>query len=208
MKKGTALFVTMNVSAHAEAIKQAVSSSMVGFIEVGNRISEASTQLKEEDFSSLFDKSNENFVGMGERQGYRFLSISKGQKKLLKFQNDLPTDVTQLDAISRMTEKDIKSGINEDIISPEMGRGSLSKWLNPKVEIEVEEGLGKTKTIDIEAEDVTNVEAPTEEELFNAVEDHLVECTAYMIDHTPYDRKLQIVKGLIKKWEIKIEDLN
>ena len=203
--------LTLTVNQHAEAIKQAVSKSILGFIEVGDRVTEANTQLGEDEFSSLFDKAGENYVGMGERQIYRFMSISKGQKKLLKFQDDLPTDVTQLDAISRMTEKDIKAGIAAEVITNGMNRGDITKWQNPKTEkpvetefsgektIDVKTTIPIEETIDIKSEDVTE-EPKQADPLFDAM--------LYVLGNTPLDRRIKFVLGFIKKWKIKIKDLN
>ena len=209
MKKEKSL--GLSLEQHAQAIKSAVSSSIIGFIKVGDCISQANTQLGEDEFSALFEKGSAHYVGMGERQIYRFMSISKGQKKLIKFQDDLPTDVTQLDAISRMTEKDIKEGIKAEVISTGMNRGDITKWLKPKEEKPSEAEFSGEKTVDVKItipiEKVIDIESEEIPEKESKPTDPLFDAMSYVLDNTPDDRRIKFVLGFIKKWKIKIEDL-
>ena len=212
MSKVEVVVIGMDVEQHSTAIRSAVSISIEGFILVGECVAQAQKELGGDDFAVLFDKSNENYVGLGVRQGYRFLSIFKGQKKLLKFKGDLPSDVTQLDQVSGMSEKDIKAGIKAEVIGADMNRGDITKWLNAQngdqdnnpppssmMKEPVIAGAAITEAVIIEDE------APESEK--QELDTTLYDALRIVLEDTEEKDKLRTVKGLMKKWGISLTDL-
>lgn len=201
-----AAIIGMNVEQHSQAIKDAVSSSIEGFILVGERVAQAQKELAGDDFETLFGKSNAAYVGMGIRQGYRFLAIAKGQKKLLKFKGDLPSDVTQLDQVSGMTEKEIKAGIKAEVIGPDMNRGDITKWRNAQDD---DDDQRSTPMIREGNPDITDAvvikdEIPEPEEEDNT---RVYDATKVVLTETHEDDRVRVIKGFMKKWEISLTDL-
>jgi hypothetical protein len=195
------LVPALSIQEHSKAIQGAMAKSIEGFILVGQRVLEAKGQLPEEEFLTLFDKESPNYVGMAERQGYRFLSIAKGQKKLIQFQDELPADVTQLDAISRMTVKDIKSAIKADVMKPSMNRGDIAKWERSLEAPEVDPAQTEIEESEIQEAEVI------EEKKENIVTINLMVATKAVIDGTPEKDRVGVIRGFMKKWGLSLTDL-